>query len=364
MPRPIEDDEDREGTGVDEAAAKESVAKVVDKDPTADLPMHVSEDGTITFGESDARGERSAKADADDEEEEAHDPTMTDAQREQLREKRRQEKRRRREAAKQRETELRGEAASLRQQNQQLANRLQQLEQRTTGIDVARIDEELRGAEYAYNSWKAAFETAVRAADGATATAAMEKMQQAKEEGQRLFNTKQAIVQNTGAQMRPTVPPEVLAKVDRWRAKHSWYNPLKPDQDTRLTLAIDAQVGADGFDAGTDEFWVELDKRLKKVLPHRYETQDDEDDDGEDPAPRGGRNRSGDADSVRPSAGNRRVPAAGGGSGSAAAGAGFKLSPERVQAMKDGGVWNDPKKRETAIRAYINYDKAQKARGN
>jgi len=364
MGKPIDDDQDADDAGADEASARETVAKITDPDPTKDLPMHVSEDGTVTFGNADARGEKTARAD-DDGDEEAADPNMTDAQREALREKRRQEKRRRRDAQRQRETELRGENASLKQHTQELSQRLQQLEQRTTGIDMARLDEELNGAKYAYTSWSSVFDEAVKSNDGPGARAAMEKMNAAREEGQRLLQTKQAFETQAGQPVRKGIDPAVQSRIDNWRKDHKWYNPTKRDRDTRIALAIDDDVAADGYHPATDEFWSELDKRLKEVLPHRYETQRDDDDDdaGEDPAPRGGKRRDGTSDSARSGTTTRRVPAAGGGSGGGSSAPGFTLSKERVQAMKDAGVWNDQKKKEAQIRGYMEYDRAQKARG-
>jgi len=358
MARDIDKD-DEDTPEKDAAAAAETVSKVSgdEKDPTDGLKMNVAEDGTVTFGESDARGEKTAKV-GDDDDEDHEDPNLSDPEREALRARRRDEKKRRREAQRQRENELRGQNASLQQTVQDLVGRLQQVEQRTSTIDVARLDEELRGAAYAANAWKAEFEAAVAKADGPGAAAAMEQMQKAQREGERLFATKQAFIRSVQQPQQRGIHPEVQKRVDTWRARHSWYNPANPDLDTRIALAVDADVAKDGFNPATDEFWEELDRRLSSKLPERY-TDDGDSFSGASTAAGGRANSAGGSRSSPP---NRRVPASGGGSAGGSTQASFTLSAERVQALKDAGMWNDPKKRETAIRNFMQYDRQHKAR--
>jgi len=356
----IDDDEDADSPERTEAEARETVDKVLDGAGNDDVPMTVSEDGTVTFGDSDARGEKTAKA-GDEDEEEHDDPSLTDSQREALRAKRREEKKRRREAARKREDDLRGQNAALQQTVQDLVGRLNQVEQRTSSIDVARLDEEMRGAAFAVQSWEAEFADAINKSDGPRAKAAMDKINEAKAEGTRLFQTKQAITRSAAVSVQ-SVPPEVLRRVDEWRKGKEWYNPAKPNRDTRIALIIDAEVAEDGYHPGTDEFWEELDNRLREALPGRY--TDDNDGNSSDSGGRGGR-ASGSGDSRgdnRGGSSTRRTPASGGGSGSSSGGASFKLSAERVTALKDAGMWNDPKKREAAIRNFIEYDKKAKGR--
>lgn len=39
----------------------------------------------------------------------------------------------------------------------------------------------------------------------------------------------------------------------------------------------------------------------------------------------------------------------------------YKLSAERVQAMKDAGIWDNPEKRAEAVKRYREFDKQQTA---
>jgi hypothetical protein len=38
----------------------------------------------------------------------------------------------------------------------------------------------------------------------------------------------------------------------------------------------------------------------------------------------------------------------------------FRLSPERVNAMKEAGLWNNPTSRQNAIRKYAEWDRTNK----
>jgi hypothetical protein len=40
----------------------------------------------------------------------------------------------------------------------------------------------------------------------------------------------------------------------------------------------------------------------------------------------------------------------------------FRLSPDRVAAMKEAGMWDDPTLRQKAIRNYANWDRSNKNR--
>jgi hypothetical protein len=344
-----EDEDTPESDARTAAAAVEKITTPADDD----TPMTVSEDGTVSFGDVADRGEKTGKQTDDDDE---MPDNLTEDEREKLRAKRREEKKRRREAARERENALKGENAALHQTVNELANRLQQVEQRTTSIDVSKLDADLRDAAYALQSWQAVLEKAVENADGPGVREAMDNIRKAEQHGQRLYQARQA-VDHQAAQAaqrgRPAVDPEIMSRVDRWRAKHGWYNPAQPNRDTRIALAVDADVANDGYKPNTDEFWSELDRRLREVLPTRYEDLDDDDD---APAPATGRGGS----PAAPAARNRRVPASGGGGNGSAASPGFKLSAERVNAMKDAGVWNDQVKRDKMIRTFMQYDKANK----
>ena len=55
------------------------------------------------------------------------------------------------------------------------------------------------------------------------------------------------------------------------------------------------------------------------------------------------------------------VAGAGRESGGADSGKTYRLSSDRVQALKDAGIWDDPKQRAEAIRRFREYDKQHRA---
>jgi len=139
---------------------------------------------------------------------------------------------------------------------------------------------------------------------------------------------------------RQNVPNEMAAEVqknaERWLGKNSWFDPQARDTDSRIAKVIDQELAADGWDPSDSEYWEELDSRLASRLPHRYTSK-------------GGSSKR----SAGPTASSRVA-------NSASKPGTIRISPERVQAIKDAGAWDDINKRNKMIRAYVDYDRANK----
>lgn len=128
-----------------------------------------------------------------------------------------------------------------------------------------------------------------------------------------------------------------------------WYNPNGQDADSTVIRDIDNQVATE-YVPTSPKYWQELRKRVAKHFPEKFRAETDEDSNDEAPAvrqqtrkgpPTGGSSRSSNSSTA-----NR-----------------ISLSPERVAAMKEAGVWEDPKTRARYAKVYANYDKQQKANG-
>ena len=95
------------------------------------------------------------------------------------------------------------------------------------------------------------------------------------------------------------------------------------------------------MDPTDPDYWDELDSRLQKELPHRY-------NDSNDDEPR---------DVRRP----RNVVGSSGREASAAYGGTNRnrvhLSPERVKAMKESGAWDNPARKEAQIKSFMKFDR-------
>jgi hypothetical protein len=141
---------------------------------------------------------------------------------------------------------------------------------------------------------------------------------------------------------RNNVPTPMAETVQRnasdWLNKNTWYDPSGKDTDSRIAKIIDSDLAGEGWDPADPEYWDELDNRLKERLPHRYTGKQG-----------GARNRRGGTSSGRSDV-----------SGSPVAKNTMTLSRERVQALKDAGMWDDPTKRAKAIRRYADFDRNNK----
>ena len=114
--------------------------------------------------------------------------------------------------------------------------------------------------------------------------------------------------------------------------------------DTRVALQVDDILTREGWHPTTQEYWDELDSRLKKYLPHRYNLEHNANTAGQQSGKRS------------PVAGSGRENSGSSGGSSSS----FTLSPERVSAMKEAGLWSDPAKREKAIARYREHDRLAK----
>jgi hypothetical protein len=92
------------------------------------------------------------------------------------------------------------------------------------------------------------------------------------------------------------------------------------------------------------EYWTELDARLQKYLPHRFTNTS-----------------SVSYTESNPNARRSTPPTGGSGQdGRPSSSTQYRLSPERVRAMKEAGMWDDPDKRKKMIQRYMDQDKNSK----
>lgn len=284
----------------------------------------------------------------DPEEKKAEDAELADAEdeaaREVIRERRREERHQKKERARQREEESKRLISSLQRQNQEMAQRLAAVEQRNAGTDLAQLDHSIGQAlEYAEEA-KRRISAAVEANDGKALAEANEVYYAARRRAEDLGAVRERITQARPA--APAMDPEVVNQTRSWMQRNTWYDPKGGDQDSKIVIALDQSLNAERMlHPGSPEYWQELDARVKKYLPHRAKPVQNNGDRREAAAPSGPRIAGSGRDGGGPSPG---------GTG------GFQLSPERVSALKEAGLWDDPKARERAIQRYKDYDKEHK----
>jgi len=264
---------------------------------------------------------------------------------EEARAERTERNRARRKAAKEHRKEhiesLKRELAARDKMINEMNQRIAIVERKSTGSEMAQLEAQEKEALHYYNQFKQINASAIEKADGITAIDAQEKMFAARQRYEQIQNIKKAMTTRQAPQ-QPPLDPRMAAKAEEWMERNNWYNPSGDDDDSALVLAIDQRLTAQGWDPTTSEYWDELDSRVKKHLPHRskqgYNSRDS---------------------SVRP----RGVPVAGSGKESSGGNSGgsYRLSADRVTALKEAGLWDDPKSRAEAVKRFQQFDKEQRA---
>lgn len=309
--------------------------------------------------ESEERSEQEERAEGGGEAEDervSHAEEDDDGEREQIRQRRRAEKQRKKENRNRDRVELN----FLRSRNEQLERRQSELDARVANGEMVQIDSkiaELDGQIREANNLKA---LALSKNDGASVVQADDILRDLTAGKTHLENVKNTRINNARlARTQPNVDPMVQARAREWVEEHDWYDTNLRDPDSKVARAVEDQLVQEGrLDARNDEYWDELDRRLKKYLPHRFgkvngsrdeeddrEEQEDEDreDTRQERRPRGPQVRVGGRE--RPLKKNE-----------------VYISAERKEAMMEAGVWNDPVLREKYLKQYQKFDRDNRRR--
>jgi hypothetical protein len=322
-------------------------------DNEKDVPIREQDDGSVLahveapeehFDEEDKESSKVEAADESDEDQNdnesgSDEDEESEEEREKIREARREERRLKKELSKQRTASDKHKISALEKRNEDLARRLAAVENTASSYQFAQIDKavEDEATRVEYTKMKM-----LQAAQENDVAAQMEYLEQLTDAKERLRQVQQYKKQQLEAAKAPkqNVPNEMAAEVQknaqRWLNKNSWFDPQARDTDSRIAKVIDQELAADGWDPSDSEYWEELDSRLASRLPHRYTSK-------------GGAAKR----SAGPTASSRVANAA-------SKPGTIRISPERVQAIKDAGAWDDINKRNKMIRAYVDYDRANK----
>lgn len=260
-------------------------------------------------------------------------PELSAEEREAIRERRRKERHHKKQAQREREDTLRRELSARDSIINEMRAKLDVIERRNTGSEMAQLENSKKQATQAYNFFKDQIRVGTESGNGAAVADATEKMFQAQRRLDELNRFESAFKQRQQAPQ--ALDPRLVNHAKDWMGKNRWYDPAGNDQDSRIALTLDQQLANEGWNPATPEYWQELDNRVKKYIPHRAS--------------------SGKISNNKP----RSVVSGSGREGGSSAGASqvYKLSGERVQALKDAGIWDDPKQRAEAIKRFRDYDK-------
>jgi hypothetical protein len=260
----------------------------------------------------------------------------TDEERERIREHRRKERAEKKQRLRDKQDSMKRELAARDAIIEEMRAKLDAIERRNSGSEIAQLHQSKQEAAKAYQYFKDQIRLGTEAANGAVVAEATERMLQAQRRFEDLGRIEQAYRQRQ-AQPQP-LDPRLVNHAQDWMSKNKWYDPNGRDPDSKVALTIDNALAEEGWNPTTPEYWQELSARLKTYLPHRV--------------------RSGKVTSTKPRSvvgGSGRESAPSGSAGT------YSLSRERVQALKDAGVWDDPKARADAIKRFKDFDKQNTA---
>jgi hypothetical protein len=238
----------------------------------------------------------------------------------------------------------------LARENEEFKRRLASVEDRTRQNDLARIDKGIEDSQVRYEYAKMKLSEAVNNNDGNAMVEAQELFEQARQEIAQLQQYKKQATQEQPRQQKREVnmpDPSIQRNAAEWMNRNSWYNPEASDRDSRIAKKMDEVLVEEGWDPKDPDYWDELDSRLQKSLPHRYNVATDNNSVVRKPR-----------NTVASS--GREASSAFGGSNRTQ----FTISPERVKAMKEAGAWDNPERKKAMIANFMKYDRENAGRRN
>jgi len=316
--------------------------------PTDKMELQVAEeqDGSavVELPEGEAPVEELAEGgEVDDKQIEKNDGLDTDPDREAIRAARREERKLKKSIHREKAKESNHLINALKKQNQELAERLAHLEKRTSGAELARVDKAIDDTAVQVEYAKMKMREAVSSQDGDAVVRAQELMY----ESQRKLESLKAIKDQAAKQMSQppkqaiNVPDQRVQKnAAEWMERNPWYDPQGKDLDSEIAQRLDKKLTEEGYDPSSEEYWEELDSRVSKYLPHRTESN------------MGKKKDKVKHKSIQTSSGRESAPSGRGNE--------FRISPERVAAMKEAGMWDNPDLRAKAIKKYAAWDRENK----
>ena len=269
-----------------------------------------------------------------------------DPEREEIRAARREERRLKKQIHREKAKESNYLITALKKQNSELADRLAAVERKTSGAELARVDKAIEDAGVQVEYAKMKMKEAVTRNDGESLAHAQEMWYDSKRKLESLEMLKtNATKQMTTPQQNISVPdPMVQRMAADWMEENPWYDPQGRNEESQIAQLVDKKLTEEGFDPTSPDYWDELDTRMQRYLPQKSNS---------------GYN-AGNVQQKRP----RSVMTSSGRETMATTKSNeFRLSPDRVAAMKEAGLWDNPTARQTAIRKYAEWDRQNKNRG-
>ena len=166
-------------------------------------------------------------------------------------------------------------AEAVKQQNEELRNRLDKLDQSYVGEFGNRVESDAVAAKEAYKKAydegdaDGMFEAQQRISQIALEQARYQEAKRRNEERQQQPAQQQPAQQQPVQQQPVQQPAQPDPKAEAWAGKNEWFG-----NDQTMTYAafgIHRQlIEQEGFDPTSDEYYSELDKRVRTEFPHKF----------------------------------------------------------------------------------------------
>ena len=162
-------------------------------------------------------------------------------------------------------------AESVKKQNEELKTKLTKLDTTYVGEFDTRVEAQAQAAKEAYKkALEAGDADAMYDAQQNISRIALEEARLKHLKSQREEWAKKAEVNGSTPPAAPPPPPKPDPKAEQWAGKNEWFG-----QDQTMTYAafgIHKQLIEDeGFDASSDEYYTELDNRIRSEFPHKFQ---------------------------------------------------------------------------------------------
>ena len=161
-------------------------------------------------------------------------------------------------------------AEAVKKQNDELKQRLSALDQSYTSEFGTRVDSQIEAAKQAYQKAyddgdaEAMFEAQKNLSKLALDQAQLEQAKRRQE-----ARAEEPVEQQAQAQQPQAQPAQPDPKAEAWAQKNEWFGNDQPM--TYAAFGLHRQLIEDeGFDPKSDEYYNELDNRMRKEFPHKF----------------------------------------------------------------------------------------------
>lgn len=322
------------------------------KDAAEGTGVDTEEEDLLAAAGGDDEGTSGAKRS------EAELDAATDSERQAIREHKRQSRLNQQQRAREKIASLERQLANALAREQTINQRVGNLETNNLGNQAAQLEQAAQEAASAETYWKNIIADATHKGEGEKTADAMVALVEIQRRKELIQQARQNLQQARQAppQQRPA-NPQVAEHVNTFMRDNPWYKPRSNDIDSAALSALDSVLSKEGWDPSSATYWAELKARAMAYSPSLAKRFGGQQTQAIDKGKSEGNSYNAASNPTRP----QRSPVAGS-NGSNNPGGGenstrYTLSPQRVQAMKEAGLWDDPKQRQDMVKRYQAMDR-------